>query len=123
MPRIYSTECNHCGLQLAIGWGGIPYVLDAVGQRVVCEHPLEMDIIAEVLGDVSEKELKDRTGFMSHCVCRRCAKRLLFDLHRDTPYCHVCETEDVVEVSQTIGQTCPKCGRGTIKSIDTGSIA
>ncbi len=99
------------------------YVLDAIGQRVVCPHPLEPFIMADVLGDAKPRERKKRIGFMSHCACRSCAAKLLFDVQRDELICHNCESTNIAEVRQMVGETCPKCGEGKIKCIDTGMIS
>lgn len=91
MPGISNYRCDRCGFHLASGWGGHRYVIDRDGTRVRCLHPGELATIQQVLGaDPSPELVRQRTGFMSDCVCLDCLERCSLDLDRDARRCPRC---------------------------------
>lgn len=141
MPRINDYICNKCGYSLPSGWGGYMYVIDDSGKRIVCPHPGEMFTVSKVLGEnVSREVIEARMGFNSDCVCLSCLRQFELDIgddekaeslrysyratmRRDERRCPHCKSPNVKTVFELIGKPCPKCNKGTIKEIYTGSIS
>ena len=140
MPPINEYKCDKCRFALPEGWGGYIYVIDDLGERIVCPHPAEDATIRQVLGDdESDEVIKERTGFNSHCVCLKCLRQFDLDLgdderanpwpqmcgaqfRRDERKCPHCESSRVRTAFEMIDQRCPKCKRGKIEMIDTGNV-
>lgn len=121
MPAIYTYRCNQCDFRLPFGWGGIMYVSDDEGKRIVCRHPGEMMQVRMVLGnDATEELIRERTGFLSNCFCMVCQSQFQLDLKRDTRICPDCASLEVVSANEAVGHSCPKCKTGTIVTKDTG---
>jgi hypothetical protein len=124
MPEIYAYRCNICNFYFPCGWGGYMYVTDEKGKRIACYHPGELSTAYQVLGmDVSDEIFKARTGFNSYCVCLDCLKQFELDIRRDERRCSVCDSLNVKTAHEMIGETCPRCGKGTVMEIDTGLIS
>ena len=132
MPAISNYHCSRCDFALPSGWGSYMYVIDDLGNRIVCPHPGEGFIVACVLGpDASRDLVKERTGHNSHCVCRACLCQFGADLicrhgddrGRDPRVCPQCGSEDVRTVEELVGRRCPKCKVGRIVSEWTGTVA
>ena len=100
------------------------YVTDKKGKRIACYHPGELSTAYQVLGvEVSDEIFKARTGFNSNCVCLDCLKQFVLDILRDERRCSVCDSLNVKTAHEMIGETCPKCRKGTVMEIDTGWIS
>jgi len=141
MPPINDYKCNKCGYSLQSGWGGHMYVIDDSGERIGCPHQLEMFIVLEVLGEnASKKDIKARTGFNSYCVCLSCLRQFELDIgddekanmwryyykakkRRDERRCPHCKSNSLKTVFELIGESCPKCKKGTIEEIETGIMS
>jgi predicted Zn-ribbon and HTH transcriptional regulator len=134
MPAISDFICNKCRFALPSGWGGYTYVQDDKGKRKVCPHPAEVVTIAEVLG-LKENEifpprteeirnlLKERTGFLSTCVCLDCLEKFGLDLAKDERRCPSCKSDNVKATVKLVNQRCPRCKVGFIEEIDTGLMS
>ncbi len=100
------------------------YVTDDKGKRIGCNHPGELNTVHQVLGgEVSDEIFKARTGFNSYCVCLDCLRQSELDIRRDERRCSSCDSLNLKTVHEMIGETCPKCGKGTVMEIDTGLIS
>lgn len=120
---IYSYECSHCDFKLPSGWGGIMYVADAKGKRIICRHPGEMYQVYMVLGnDATDELINERAGHLSDCFCVTCQAQFQLDLKRDQRICPDCTSQKVVSANEAVGHPCPICGIGTIVAEDTGII-
>ncbi len=123
MPKIYQFGCNKCDFRLPGGWGGIMYVTDDDGKRIICSHPGEMYTVYSVIGqDATHEECMNRTGFLSNCYCSDCLHQFSLDLERDTRVCEKCGSEKVKSIKESVGKRCPKCKDGKITATDTGAI-
>jgi len=117
--------------------------------RVRCPHPCESDYAMEILGRVSPDEYISRTGFNSYVVCLDCLHQFEADFRdekvnewrlwygrpsfkeafrgkpemKDERKCPKCGSRNVKTVFEMIGEKCPKCKKGTIEEIETGTMA
>ncbi|MDP3093818.1 MAG: hypothetical protein Q8N16_03575 [bacterium] len=141
MPQIFEFKCNQCDFVFPRGWGGVMYVKNEKGEKVICPHPAEAFTIAKVLGLESgevfawllresakitpeKKELIDtRTGFDSNCVCLDCLDQFRLDIVKEGKKCPQCGRANIKTVQESAGQICPKCKKGTVEKIDTGIIS
>jgi hypothetical protein len=121
MPAIYRFGCNKCKFTLPSGWGGIMYVTDDAGKRIICPHPGEMYTVYSVIGqDASHEQYMERTGFNSDCFCMDCLSQFRLDLDRDERTCNKCGSINVVSTKESVGKPCPQCKKGVIRAVDTG---
>ena len=145
MPSINDYICSKCDLVLQKGWGYHFYAEDDEGNRIVCRHPGEKRGGEKVLGKSASLELiRERTGFISDCVCLDCLYQFEADLGESgwSPYedftvaigakvrkakdkreCPKCKSKMVKTVLELIGQACPKCKDGVIEEIWTGWVS
>lgn len=141
MPKIYKFKCNQCEFSLPRGWGGYTYVKDDNGKKIICPHPGEHYMIAQVLkintkdasawlleefGKISpetKKLIDERTGFDSHCLCLNCLEQFDTDLKREKRVCPNCRSENVKTEWELKYQPCPKCKKGEIEAEWTGEIS
>ncbi len=139
MPLVNKYKCNKCGFSFPSGCGTYLYVENVAGARVSCPHPGEGEIIRLVLGqDVSIDEIRNKTGFFSHCICLDCLYQFDADLGEDgySPYgcnienrikkekdkrkCPKCNSKRVKTVLELVRKSCPKCKEGIIEVISWG---
>ena len=121
MPVIYNYRCTRCELSLPQGWGSYMYVKNSLGEKVVCVHPVEMDIIYDVLGkDASDELIQEMTGQNSYCLCLSCLSQFEMDVDKEPRSCPGCHSSQVKAVLELVGGMCPKCKGGTIVKEDTG---
>ena len=124
MPPYNHFRCSRCRFSLPSGWGGIRYVTDENGQKIICPHPGDFFQIYEVLGESASGELVDqRTGFNSDCLCLDCLAKFQIDLKREQRICPKCRSNHVNSVKELVGEPCPKCKDGTVQEIETGSFS
>lgn len=152
MPKINQFKCDACTFSLPSGWGGIAYIEGYEGQRVILPHPGEHFTAERVLnlheGTLTpfwaesprwwwskkrknaydeKKAIRDdafaRSGFLSDCVCGNCFNIQRLDLARDKRVCSSCSSENIKSTKELLGGVCPKCKKGTIIEIDTGSMS
>jgi hypothetical protein len=145
MPSINNYICSRCDLILQRGWGYHFYVEDSEGNRIACRHPGETRNVEKVLGkSVSLEIIRERTGFVSDCVCLDCLAQFEADLGENgwSPYeadianyeprvkqgkdkreCIECRSKRVKTVSELVGQRCLSCTDGVIEKIWTGWIS
>jgi hypothetical protein len=152
MPGISKFKCDKCSLEFHPGWGGIGYVEDYDGNRVILTHPLETPIIERTLN--IERGLLDsrfreklrwwwprkrkedykrrqsiydaaqaRRGFLSDCICLDCLEKQELDLKKDERECRSCSSSNVKSVMELLGSICPKCKEGIIKEFETGIMS
>ena len=135
MPHIFEYKCSLCEFTMPTGWGGYMYVIDNNGRRIVCPHPGEASVVAEILkidedtlfgfpwllrsDDAPVQLLEERTGFNSYCVCLDCVSQFELDIDRDERKCPKCGSEKVRTEPEMVGEPCPKCKKGTVELIDT----
>jgi predicted RNA-binding Zn-ribbon protein involved in translation (DUF1610 family) len=139
MPKIDKFECDKCGFRLPMGEGGYQYVTNDAGEKVVCQHPCEDLIVAQVLGfyvpeegvaatkpPISLEEFKrlrrERIGWNLHCVCLDCLGQFDLDLMKEERVCPKCQSKEVKAEEEMVSQTCPKCKTGIIKREWTGTM-
>jgi hypothetical protein len=92
------------------------YVVGSNGNRIICPHPREFKKVYEVLGDeVTQDEIKQKTGHLSACVCTDCLVIIELDLERDVKICPTCNSDKVVSFAALRGRRCPKCNKGIIQ--------
>jgi len=149
MPPINQFKCSACTFRLPSGWGGIAYVTNYEGKRIILSHPEEDHIREEVLNlpegtfrnnwytppkwwwsrkkkDAykENKAIRDaalaRCGFLSDCVCLDCIEMQRLDLARDRRECQFCSSQEVKSVKELLGCICPRCKKGSIVEIETG---
>lgn len=141
MPQIFEFKCDQCDFGLPRGWGGVIYVKDNSGNKVICPHPAEVSTLARVLKidekytlawilraydkipEAERKLIEDRVGFDSNCLCLDCLNQFRKDVEKEKKNCPGCSSENIKTEKEVIGQLCPKCKRGIIKTIDTGIIS
>lgn len=100
------------------------YATDDAGKRVVCKHPGEWNQAHDVIGgDATEEKFRERTGFLSNCVCSDCLAQFRLDLERDERICEKCGSGNVKSTNESVGSQCPKCKVGVIQAEDTGAIS
>ena len=113
MPLLSTIKCNRCDLTLPSGAGGYMYVLNAVGERVVCSHPGEWDTIEQVTGlDWYAARQKGLLGHVSYCLCFECTHQLEIDVDRDVKQCPQCKSLHVRTANACLGGQCPRCHEG-----------
>jgi hypothetical protein len=79
-----------------------------------------------------------RTGFNSYCICLDCLNYMVLDLgdersqwrqaygfnrKKDERQCNKCLSNNVKTNFELIGEVCPKCKKGIILEIVTGTIS
>ena len=121
MPVIYNYRCTHCNLSLPPGWGSYMYVKNSHGEKVVCPHPVEMDVAYAMIGeDASDELIREMTGQNSYCLCLSCLNQFEMDVDKEPRSCPGCHSSQVKAVLELVGGMCPKCKGGTIVKEDTG---
>jgi hypothetical protein len=131
---------------------GVEFRLKSEGLRSIrlkCPHPREHDYATEILGQEPSSDLfKSRTGFNSYVVCIDCLHQFEADLRdekvnewrfwygrpsfkeafrgkpsmKDERKCLKCGSRNVKTAFEMIGAKCPKCKKGTIEEIETGTM-
>ena len=97
------------------------YVKNSRGEKVVCVHPVEMDIVYDVLGkDASDELISEMTGQNSDCICLSCLSQFEMDVDKEPRSCPNCNSNQVRAVLELVDGVCPKCKAGTIVAEDTG---
>ena len=133
MPLVNEYKCSKCGLSLPSGCGVYLYVENVAGARVLCPHPGESGIIGWVFGrDASIDEIRNKSGFFSHCICLDCLYQFDADLgeegyspcgsnidnrtnkEKDKRECPKCNSNSVKTVLELVEKSCPKCKEGII---------
>ena len=123
MPAIYTFGCSKCDFSLPFGWGGIMYVIDDDGKRIICKHPGEHGTVYSVIGDdATDEEYRARTGFLSDCFCPECLNQFKLDLKRDARACVKCNSTKLKSVKESVGTPCPICADGIIIRIINSSF-
>lgn len=121
MPVIYNYRCTNCNLSFPQGWGGYMYVKNSYGEKIVCMHPVEMDIVYEVLGkDASDELIHTMTGQNSDCICLSCLSQFEMDVDKEKRDCPICHSNQVSAVLELVQGQCPACKVGIIVQEDTG---
>jgi len=138
MARLYSIKCNKCDFETSASSGGVMYVLDESGKKVICPHPLEYYTIAEVLkiskdeafawlqkedekiSEETKKKIEDNIGMNFQYVCLDCYSENFLDKKRDELRCARCGSTNLKYVAELVNQRCPKCKEGTIEMISRG---
>jgi len=145
MPLVNEYKCNKCGFTLPEGWGVLLYVLDDNGESIICRHPDEKRDVEKVLGEAASLDtIRERTGFISFCVCLDCLHQFKADfgesgwspyeddiaeikprfLHaKDVRDCPKCNSENVKTELELVGEACPKCKEGIIEETRTEAIS
>lgn len=138
MPEIFEVKCSQCDFTLQKGWGGVMYVKDDEGKKVICRHPVESYAIARTLKtsehdahawlmgalnkipEETKKLIEERTGFDSDCLCLDCLSQFRIDVKKEEKKCPQCSSLNVKTQEEMVSQSCPKCKEGIIQAIDTG---
>ncbi len=121
MPGISEFKCDQCDLSFPLGWGRNVYAVAKDGKRVICPHPGENSGIHRVTGlDYRTALERGLAGVQRDSICRACLVQFGLDIDRDAMQCPDCASKDVACVEDLVGETCPKCKRGTIVEEDTG---
>lgn len=146
MPPIFKYKCSKCRFRLPDGCGTGLYVVNDRGERIICPHPAEDRFVKEALGEraSSLEVVRERTGFISECVCLDCLHQFDADLgevgyspyegppekhkrrlkrEKDRRECPKCKSANVKTELEMVGQTCPKCKEGVIEEWWTGDIS
>lgn len=135
MPKIDDYRCDRCGFSLPTGWGGTEYVIDELGERIVCPHPAEqakaISVISKSIPDFPEQLRQTRTRFYrQHFQVQTWLARLQ---HRDPPVnpwtildermgfnsdvvCRHCLEQFELDVKRD-SRNCPKCGGLDVRTV------
>jgi DNA-directed RNA polymerase subunit RPC12/RpoP len=122
VPVIYNYRCMTCNLSFPQGWGSYTYVKNSRGEKVVCPHPMEMDVVYEILGnDASDELIREMIGQNYDCLCLSCLSQFEMDVDKEPRSCPNCNSNQVSTVLELVDGVCPKCKGGTIIQKDTGA--
>jgi hypothetical protein len=122
--EIIEIRCSVCGVLYDRGMGGVQYVTNDQGERVICPHPIESFIIDGILGKHPSRYLmKQRTGMLRRWLCLSCLATCRLDFDRDDHRCAHCGSPDGKPVVDMLGKPCRTCRTGIIAAKPTGLVA
>lgn len=114
MPKIYIYHCDTCDFTMPSGWGSNVYAVSDAGERIVCDHPGESYTMKMITGlSIMEARATGQAGTLTTCVCSNCLHQGEYDQARDARLCPVCSKGELQSNNELLGETCPKCGKGT----------
>lgn len=138
MPALFTSKCNKCDFQTSTSSGGVMYVRDEKGNKVICPHPLEDDKISEVLNiprddafawitgktenisKETKEKIKSRVGMNYQYICTDCFSEVFIDPKKDEMKCSKCGSANLKYVADLANKPCPKCKEGIIEKIRKG---